>query len=62
MPEPIATVGIGVIAAYVGKDAVVRILGPTADYLGGELKEFTRRRIENIGKIFSNAEKSLVKS
>ena len=59
MPEPITTVGIGVIAAYVGKDAVVRILGPTADYLGGELKEFTIRRAENLGRIFANAERKL---
>ena len=59
MPEPITTVGIGVIAAYVGKDAVVRILGPTADYLGGELKEFTIRRVENLGRIFANAERKL---
>ena len=59
MPEPITTVGIGVIAAYVGKDAIVRILGPTADYLGGELKEFTIRRVQNVGAIFSNAEEKL---
>ncbi len=59
MPDPITNVGIGVIAAYVGKDAIVRILGPTADYLGGELKEFTIRRVENVGRIFSNAERKL---
>ena len=59
MPEPIATVGIGVIAACVGKDALVRILGPTADYLGGELKEFMIRRVENLGRIFANAERKL---
>lgn len=59
MPDPITNAGIGVIAAYVGKDAIVRILGPTADYLGGELKEFTQIRMENIGRIFSNAEKKL---
>ena len=58
MPE-IITVGIGAIAAYLGKDGVQKILGPTADYLGEELKAFTQRRINNIGKIFSNAEKKL---
>ena len=41
------------------KDGVQKILGPTADYLGEELKAFTQRRINNIGKIFSNAEKKL---
>ncbi len=59
MPEPITTVGIGAIAAYLGKDGLQKLLGPTADYLGGELQEFTEKRIENIGKIFSNAEKKL---
>ena len=34
-------------------------MGPTADYLGEELKAFTQRRINNVGKIFSNAEKKL---
>ncbi len=59
MPDPVTTVGIGVVAAYVGKDIVLKILGPTADYLGGELKEFTQRRMVNVGRIFSNAEKKL---
>ena len=59
MPEPITTVGISAIAGYVGKDLVIRLLGPTADYLGGELKEFTIKRMENLGRIFSNAERKL---
>ena len=59
MPEPITTVGVGVIAAYVGKDAIVRILGPTADYLGVELKNFVQKRKEQVGRIFLNAEKKL---
>lgn len=59
MTEPIITVGLGAVAAYLGKDGISRILGPTADYLGGELKEFTKRRIENVAKIFSRAEKKL---
>ena len=59
MPEPITTVGIGAIAAYLGKDGLQKLLGPTADYLGGELQEFTKKRIENVGKIFSKAEEKL---
>ena len=55
----IITVGIGAIAAYLGKDGVQKILGPTADYLGEELKAFTQLRINSVGKIFSNAEKKL---
>lgn len=56
MPEPITTVGLGAIAAYLGKDGLAKLLGPTAEYLGSELQEFTKKRIENIGKIFSKAE------
>ena len=59
MPEPIVIAGLVASAAHLGKDAIIKILGPTADYLGGELKEFTEKRIENVGKIFSNAEKKL---
>lgn len=59
MPEPITTVGLGAIAAYLGKDGLSKILGPTAEYLGGELKEFTKKRITNVGNIFSNAERKL---
>ena len=59
MPEPITTVGLGALAAYLTKDGVSKILGPTADYLGGQLKEFTQKRIENVGKIFLNAERKL---
>lgn len=59
MPEPITVVGVGAIAAYLGKDGIAKLLGPTADYLGDELQEFTKKRINNIGSIFKNAEKKL---
>ncbi len=59
MPEPITTVGLGAIAAYLGKDGLQKLLGPTADYLGNGLKDFTQKRVENIGRIFQNAEKKL---
>jgi hypothetical protein len=59
MPEPITTVGIGAIAAYLGKDGLQKLLGPTADYLGGELQEFTKKRIVNVGRIFRKAEEKL---
>lgn len=55
MSEPITTVGLGAIAAYLGKDGIEKLLGPTAGYLGGEIEEFTRKRIENIGTIFKKA-------
>ena len=41
-------------------DVVKKILGPTAEYLGDELKlAYTQKRFENTGKVFSNAEKKL---
>lgn len=59
MPEPITTVGLGAIAAYLGKDGIQKLLGPTADYLGGGLKDFTQKRIDNVGKIFKRADEKL---
>ncbi len=59
MPEPTTTVGLAALVAYLSKDGVAKILGPTAEYLGDELKAFTQKRVEKVGKIFSNAEKKL---
>lgn len=59
MVEPVTTVGLGAIAAYLSKDGLSKLLGPTADYLGGGLRDFTKERVSNIGKIFSSAEKKL---
>lgn len=56
MPEPVTTVGLSALAAYLGKDGIQKLLGPTADYLGQGLRDFTQRRIETIGKIFTVAE------
>ncbi|HIF9251299.1 TPA: hypothetical protein ACX6RB_002405 [Photobacterium damselae] len=59
MPEPITTVGIGAIAAYLGKDGLQKLLGPTADDLGTGLRDFTQKRVENVGRIFQTAETKL---
>ena len=37
----------------------MKILGPTADYIGGELKELTERRANNITAMFQNAARKL---
>jgi len=42
-----------------GKDIIVKILGPTAEYIGDEAKEFTKKRFENVKNIFLNATKKL---
>lgn len=59
MPEPIVTVGIGALAAYLGKDGLEKLLGPTAEYLGSGLKDFTEKRFQTVGKIFSKASSRL---
>ena len=47
------------LAILGSKDIVVKVLGPTADYIGKELEFFTKKRIENLKKIFNNAHKKL---
>ncbi|MBI2271992.1 MAG: hypothetical protein HYU69_16760 [Bacteroidetes bacterium] len=43
------------------KEIVGKILGPTADYLGKGLKDFTEKRVDTLKNIFSNAGKKLGK-
>lgn len=38
---------------------VLKILGPTADYVGNGLQQWTKRRVDNIQQIFDQAEKKL---
>ena len=57
--EPVTVVSAGAITAYLAKDGVAKLLGPTADYLGEGLRNLTQRRAESIGKMFSNAAKKL---
>ena len=57
MPEPLTTIGVGAIAAYLSKDGISKLLGPTADYLGAEVKQLNEKRVCNLKKIFENAQK-----
>lgn len=59
MVEPVTTVGMGAIAAYLGKDGLQKLLGPTADYLGVGLRDFAQKRVENICRIFTKATEKL---
>lgn len=59
MTDPITTIGLGAVAAYVGKDGLEKLLGPTADYLGEGLRDFTMKRAEAVGKIFRSAQAKL---
>ena len=57
--EPATTISLGVVAAYLAKDGIGKLLGPTADYLGEGLRDLTRRRVESIGRILSKASTKL---
>ncbi|MBD9361637.1 hypothetical protein [Methylomonas fluvii] len=59
MPEPLTAVGLGAVAAYLGKDGIQKLLGPTADYLGQGLRDYTQKRAQTIGQIFQKAEAKL---
>ncbi len=41
------------------KELVQKILGPTADYLGGGLANWTQRAVKNTGRVFENAARKL---
>jgi len=51
--------GSAVGGAATGAKIVEKILGPTADYLGAGIKNWTERRVNNVGKIFSKAQQKL---
>ena len=57
MPEPISTVGGAAVIAYLSKDGISKLLGPTADYLGGEIKELVEKSKQNLASVFKSAEK-----
>jgi hypothetical protein len=52
--------GLTVLGAALGsKELVVKILGPTADYLGAGLKDWTERATMNVQRVFYQAAKKL---
>jgi hypothetical protein len=57
--DPVTTIGLGALAAYVGKDGLEKVLGPTAAYLGEGLRDFTQKRAQAIGRIFKSAHDKL---
>ncbi len=52
LPDPTTVAG-----AYLAQNMLKRLLGPTADYLGENIKELVERRRDNLEKILSNATK-----
>jgi len=52
--------GLTILGSAIGSAKLVeKILGPTADYIGDGLKHWTHKRVENMKRIFLNAEKKL---
>ncbi len=52
--------GLTILGSAIGGAKVVeKILGPTADYIGGQLKEWTEKKVKNTANIFKNAKKKL---
>lgn len=55
-----ANTGLTVLGASIGSAKIIeKVLGPTADYLGNGLKDFTQRRVDNVARIFKLASKFL---
>lgn len=49
--------GLTILGSAIGGAKLVeRVLGPTADYLGGGLKEWTQKRFVQVKKIFEHAD------
>jgi hypothetical protein len=48
--------GLTILGGAVGSAKVLeKLLGPTADYLGGGMKDWTERGFKNVGRIFERA-------
>ena len=56
--DPITTVGAG-LAVIGSKDLLIKILGPTADYVGGEILGVVEKCNINLDNIFKTAESKL---
>lgn len=56
--EPITTVGAG-LAILGSKDILNKILGPTADYIGGEAKGLIEKCNINLNNVFNRAKEKL---
>jgi hypothetical protein len=51
-------IGTG-LALFGAKDLIIKLLGPTAEYLGKSAEVLTKKRIDNIRRIFNKALKKL---
>lgn len=53
MVDPITALA----AAWISKEGVQKLLGPSADYLGGEIKNLVEKSHRNLSSIFRSAER-----
>lgn len=52
--------GLAILGSAIGGAKVAeKILGPTSEYIGEQLKEWTKKKVKNTANIFKNAEKKL---
>src|ERR1043165_273309 len=52
--------GLTILGTAIGSAKLVeKLLGPTADYIGSGLKNWTEKRVNNVSRIFNNAAKKL---
>jgi hypothetical protein len=52
--------GLIILGTAVGSAKLIeRMLGPTADYIGGGVETWTKRRVDNVTRIFRNAQNKL---
>lgn len=61
MTDPIIAGGTAIVAAYLSKDGIEKVLGPTAAYLGNNIKDFVEKRHRAFDEIFTRAKKRLGK-
>ena len=54
MVDPLTTIGAG-LTVLASKDLLTKLLGPSADYVGGEIKHLVERSHVNLNNIFRNA-------
>lgn len=56
--EPVT--GLAILGGAVGSTKVIeKLLGPTADYIGGEVRDYTEKGLNNLRRVFSHAESNL---